>query len=313
MTRENQRLNHFTLAGVLFFSVFFSLSLFLSEEVLIGMVFAGCSLSIVYCFFSDGQSVQHKPKRLTASCVILWSGITLAFFSKPYEDVWLLFYFFYPLSLATIILLGLKKGLIILLLSLSVNILLQLESDIDHFHYFLLSYAVYLPLLGFLMSHIGKLEHDLQRAVTTDPLTGCSSIDHFKKQVRASGELQRRYKSDLTCMVFSTNKPFKTPRHNETFLKEVAQICQSRIRQTDVICHYTANYFLILLPNTSDSSAENLGKDLVQACGAFSFSGLNKDELSPAAFYYTLKSYTDDSEWDVWFDQLTQGLSEKAQ
>jgi diguanylate cyclase (GGDEF)-like protein len=308
MTQEKEHLVNWARAGLLFFSIFYSLSLLLSGQIMLSVIFAASTISIIRSFFSAKQVPGYKTSSLGLPCFILWLGISITLATHQAENSTTVLYSLFPISLATFILLGLKRGLMLSIGALLISIPFSINSFVQNHSYLFLSFSVFLCLLGFALRYVNKLEQNLEQAKTTDPITGCTSIQQFKKHVQNAVQFQQRYNSEVSCIVFKSHTDSEKYLQKEQFLKEVAQICQSRIRQTDIICHYSSDNFLILLPNTPHSNADNLGTDLVQACEAYKFTHGRTSEASHHSFSYDLSSYSENISWEVWFSQLTHDI-----
>lgn len=297
-----EKLSNIALSGLLFFSVFFSLSLFLSQKIFSAVLFVICTLLFIKVFLKGQASFQHASQLKSSSCVLLWVGVAITLILHPPSQD-LLMYCLFPLSLATSLLLGWKKGVSLLIPALAITLYL---TDGDHdisTLYLSMSLIVFLCLLGTCLKYLENLEYCLEQAKTIDPITGCTSITQFKKHIENNAELNRRYKSPVSCLIFDSKVRISEHQQKETFLIELAQICQSRIRQTDIICHYSNCCFLILLPNTDSNNAETLGYDLLQACKAYQFSSdLNDEDFQ--AFQFELSSYPENTPWETWFNQI---------
>lgn len=304
MNVSKERLTTIALSGLLFFSVFLSLSLFLNDKIILACLFTLCTFLFAKELLNNKKVLEQNLNSTVHACISLWFSILISLvFERPSQA--LLVYCFFPLCLATQLLLGVKKGTALSIIALTICVPLSLEShDISTF-YFAVSLIVFLCLLFVLLNYIENLEQSIEYAKTTDPITGCLSIRAFKQHVETSAELCRRYKSQVTCMTFNTTFDINKHQLKDIFLKEVAQICMSRIRQTDVITHYNNGCFLILLSNTSEKSAESLGEDLLRACQVYKFND-STNQIKHLEFSYALSSYPENTSWDTWFSQLTQ-------
>lgn len=308
MTLAKDRLYKASLSVLLFFSVFIALGLFLNGSLLPALLFFVCSALFVRSFFKYKAIHHSKSLSTSISCFILWLGIVVALSQQHSSHQPLLLYAFYPLSTATFILLGIKRSSLIIFGSLGITIYLLAQNYHLAVVYQALAFAVFWVLLCILFSYLVSLEKKLEQATTTDALTGCSAISQFKKQLEAITTFQKRYKNPLTCLRLKAINHAQNYHDKEKYIVEVAQICQSRIRQTDIICHYADGCFLILLPNTGIDSAHTLANDLIQACDAYNFSYIKNQQLAAPQFGYDLSSYSESQAWEIWFSQLTENL-----
>ncbi len=301
MTQARDRLNSAALSALLFLCVFFALHLFLNNSLALGCIFVGCALFFI-------RSLTHsvvpatKELSLTSACAALWLSITYTLLLHGFKDQSTILYWLFPLLTATVILLGVKRGSIIALGALSISLAFITNTTI---YYQALAFILFLILIAVLLCYVEHLEKTLEKAQKTDPLTGCTSITHFKHKIESATGLYRRYKSQVSCLSLSIENTRLKYHEKERYLLEIAQVCQSRIRQTDVICHYSPSLFLILLPNTDLDSAHKLGEDLLQACEAYKFSyAANKHEVTPR-LTYKLTAYSEKESWESWLNHIT--------
>ena len=309
MTQVRDRLYKASLSVLLFFSVFVALGQLFNGKLFPAFLFFISACLFVQIFFKYKVTLPPPLILSTISCLLLWVATLTALNPTHTGHQPLLLYAFFPLSMATFLLLGMKRSGFIVLCAMTITIYQLAQNYHLAILYQALSLGVFWGLLCVLFSYTVSLEKKLEQAITIDPLTGCSTISQFKKQFEAITTLHRRYRNSLTCLRFKATNHAESFHEKERYYGEVAQIFQSRIRQTDIICHYSQGYFLILLPNTDLENAEILATDLVQACKAYTFSDAEGTKRSVARFDYELSSYNENHSWEAWFSEVTDTLT----
>lgn len=110
----------------------------------------------------------------------------------------------------------------------------------------------------------------LQALSITDGLTGLNNHRAFQERLFEEFERTQRYKTPLSVILLDVDK-FKT--YNDAFghpegdnvLKAVAQTLQAVARDTDYVCRYGGEEFVIILPNTEAQGATDAAERLRKA------------------------------------------------
>jgi diguanylate cyclase (GGDEF)-like protein len=108
-----------------------------------------------------------------------------------------------------------------------------------------------------------ELEEANQRLTVlaiTDGLTGLNNHRAFQEKLAEEFERTQRYKTPTSVLLLDVDK-FKT--YNDTFghpegdlvLKTVSKVLQETARETDTICRYGGEEFVIVLPSTGEQGA----------------------------------------------------------
>ncbi|WP_156498145.1 hypothetical protein, partial [Oleiphilus sp. HI0043] len=197
MTKAKEHLNNAALSGLLFFCVFFAISLFLNDQIAQSVLFFICAPCFTKAFFTAHLSSPSRKKQLLIACTALWVCIDITLVSHSLSEFSLVLYWLFPLAAATLILIGVKFGSILSLSALCLSFPLTPENNSSSFFFQALSFALFLSLFSVLLTYLTKLEKDLKLATRTDPLTGCTSIPYFKHKLKSATELQRRYKDQV--------------------------------------------------------------------------------------------------------------------
>jgi diguanylate cyclase (GGDEF)-like protein/putative nucleotidyltransferase with HDIG domain/PAS domain S-box-containing protein len=108
----------------------------------------------------------------------------------------------------------------------------------------------------------------------TDGLTGLYNHRALQERLARECERTQRYKAPLSLILLDVDK-FKT--YNDTFghpegdvvLKAVAQMLQECARETDTVCRYGGDEFVIILPDTETQGAVEAAERLRVAIEAY--------------------------------------------
>lgn len=117
-----------------------------------------------------------------------------------------------------------------------------------------------MPDGGFIASYTDvterrRLEDELRRLATTDPLTGAHNRRHFLDRTQREAARCRRYDHDL-CIVMLDADHFKaindTHGHaaGDRVLRTLAKVCMAQLRETDVFGRFGGEEFIAALPET---------------------------------------------------------------
>jgi two-component system cell cycle response regulator len=112
-----------------------------------------------------------------------------------------------------------------------------------------------------------RLYQEVQRLAIHDPLTGCFNRRHFL--ILTSQELDRslRYKRPLSLLMLDIDhfKDFNDSYGHpigDQILCALVDICQSQMRNVDIVGRYGGEEFLILVPETSIEGARKMAERL---------------------------------------------------
>ncbi len=110
-----------------------------------------------------------------------------------------------------------------------------------------------------------KIYRDLVMLTITDPLTGLFNFRYLGRTLDQEIYRAKRYDRHL-CILMIDVDDFK--KYNDTYghvegdnlLKELAQVFNDNIRNSDVACRYAGDEFVIILPDTEINEAEVVAK-----------------------------------------------------
>lgn len=104
------------------------------------------------------------------------------------------------------------------------------------------------------------LNEELEKVIETDELTGLKNRRFFNKELNKEINRSTRYKHTLAVIIVDVDN-FKEINDNyghivgDLVLKHVSGVMQNSIRETDFLCRYGGDEFVILLPETTPKNA----------------------------------------------------------
>lgn len=115
-----------------------------------------------------------------------------------------------------------------------------------------------------------RMEQDLQRLATQDPLTGLFNRRYFFAIAAREFERSQRYRRPLALLVLDLDR-FK--RINDAYghavgdqvLLAVVKVLRAGLRQVDIPCRYGGEEFVVLLPETEPPTARVVAERLCAA------------------------------------------------
>jgi diguanylate cyclase (GGDEF)-like protein len=110
-----------------------------------------------------------------------------------------------------------------------------------------------------------RLQKQLEDLSTTDDLTGVHNFRYFTDRFEDEERRARRYDQPLSLIMVDLDW-FKSC--NDTFghqagnmvLRGIARIIKTVVRDTDVVCRYGGEEFIVILPQTRNSDALEIGE-----------------------------------------------------
>jgi diguanylate cyclase (GGDEF)-like protein len=110
-----------------------------------------------------------------------------------------------------------------------------------------------------------RLQKQLEDLSTTDELTGVHNFRYFNERFRDEERRARRYDQPLSLIMVDLDW-FKNC--NDTYghqagnlvLRGIARIIKTVVRDTDIVCRYGGEEFIIILPQTLTSDAREIGE-----------------------------------------------------
>ncbi len=110
-----------------------------------------------------------------------------------------------------------------------------------------------------LQDELRLAKNELQELAVRDFLTGCYNRRYFMEIMELETKKSRRYNQPFACIMVDVDtfkKLNDTYGHpfGDTVLKGVANILQDNLRDSDIVCRYGGEEFVVYLPNIYDSN-----------------------------------------------------------
>lgn len=110
-----------------------------------------------------------------------------------------------------------------------------------------------------------RLKHELEYAASRDPLTSLWNRRHFQVVLEKVHEQKRRHDVDFSLLILdidhfkSINDRFGHDKGDEVLVL-LARTLKNMVRETDAVCRWGGEEFIILLPQTDISNATHLAE-----------------------------------------------------
>lgn len=161
---------------------------------------------------------------------------------------------------------------------------------------------------------VGRLQAELTRLATTDPLTGCLNRSQLADLLNGQIQLRERYER-VSSLVLIDLDYFKSVNDRwghvagDRVLQEVAARFRRRLRESDQLFRIGGEEFMLILPETRQKDAETLAHQLLTTISAGPFLE-NIQVTASAGVTEVVKGET----WSTWLNRADQALySAKAQ
>jgi diguanylate cyclase (GGDEF)-like protein len=149
---------------------------------------------------------------------------------------------------------------------------------------------------------IARLRKELLHQATRDELTGLGNRRFLMERLEIETARAIRYDQPMTLILLDVDRMTHV---NETYgqemgdavLKQVAEVVQDQIRQSDVAGRYVSEEFLVLCPSTDRASAQFLAERLRRRVAELSFT--HEDEEFGVTISVGLVTVDGQNEFDV--------------
>jgi diguanylate cyclase (GGDEF)-like protein len=141
-------------------------------------------------------------------------------------------------------------------------------------------------ILALLLDNL-RLNRELKRQSTVDPLTQTYNRHHFAGRLAAEVRRARRY-SRPTSLVFIDIDNFKQINdghghlQGDQVLRDMGQLLVNDLREVDVVCRYGGDEFVLLLPETDGEMAMQTAEKIRQRVAEFAFHNLDNPDVTIA-------------------------------
>lgn len=155
---------------------------------------------------------------------------------------------------------------------------------------------------------VGKLQQELTRLATTDPLTGCLNRSQLADILNNQIQMRERYER-VSSLVLLDLDHFKTlndqwgHQTGDRVLKELAVRLRKRLRDTDQLFRIGGEEFMLVLPETRQKDADTLAQQLLTSISGRPFLGDIKVTASAS-----VAEVSQGETWSVWLNRADQAL-----
>tara|TARA_Y100001001_G_C7889943_1_gene267813 strand:- start:101 stop:772 length:672 start_codon:yes stop_codon:yes gene_type:complete len=157
---------------------------------------------------------------------------------------------------------------------------------------------------------VGKLQQELTRLATTDPLTGCLNRSQLADILNGQIQMRERYER-VSSLILLDLDYFKTINDQwghlagDKVLTEMALRLRSRLRESDQLFRIGGEEFMIVLPETRQKDADVLANQLLTSISARPF--LEDIKVTASA---SVAEVSKGETWSVWLNRADQALYE---
>jgi len=157
---------------------------------------------------------------------------------------------------------------------------------------------------------VGKLQQELTRLATTDPLTGCLNRTQLSDILNNHIQMRERYER-VSSLILIDLDYFKTINDQwghlagDRVLKEMARRLHKRLRESDQLFRIGGEEFMIVLPETRQKDADSLAHQLLSSISARPF--LDNISLTASA---SVAEVSQGETWSIWLKRADQALYE---
>jgi len=157
---------------------------------------------------------------------------------------------------------------------------------------------------------VGKLQNELTRLATTDPLTGCLNRSQLADILNSQIQMRERYER-VSSLILLDLDYFKLINDQwghlagDKVLKEMTLRLRKRLRESDQLFRIGGEEFMIVLPETSQQEGNLLAHQLLTSISARPF--LEDIKVTASA---SIAEVSKGETWSVWLNRADQALYE---
>ena len=220
-------------------------------------------------------------------------------------------YWAYPAAIALFFLLPLREAIFCNVVFVSVMAVVSFlkfpEADFWRITFSLGLSCLFAMIFAWL---VGRLQAELTRLATTDPLTGCLNRSQLADILNSQIQMRERYER-VSSLVLIDLDYFKTINDRwghlagDKVLKEMALRVRKRLRESDQLFRIGGEEFIVVLPETRQKDADTLAHQLLTSISARPF--LDDIRVTASA---SVAEVTQGETWSVWLNRADQALYE---
>tara|TARA_R110002072_G_scaffold57188_3_gene147280 strand:- start:20941 stop:21873 length:933 start_codon:yes stop_codon:yes gene_type:complete len=295
------------LSAVLFMSVYHVFSLIIYGPFMVSFLFLFNSVLSTLALLATNKP-QGINTKFTSSVLLLSCFSLFIFMLTQIETASSMSTWFCILVFCSSVLLAPSHALRLNLMTLCIYWILTLWLTNQTFQQIESALALTLiTILVTILSQVTKgLKDKLELSRKTDALTGCIQPTEFKFELAKVTQLFERYDTPFSLICIKYSSSFSSESELQTWLKELAQLYQSRLRKTDILCRFSSQRFMILLPSTQHKNATALCSDLKRCAEAYEFSYQKSAQQNHVKTDLTLttETYSEKDNIDEWLQQM---------
>jgi len=220
-------------------------------------------------------------------------------------------YWAYPAAAALFFLLPLREATLfnsLFLVGMSVVSFIKFpEADFWRITFSLGLTCVFVMIFAWL---IGRLQTELTRLATTDPLTGCLNRSQLADVLNTQIQMRERYERVCSIVLMDLDY-FKLVNDRwghlagDRVLQELPRRILKRLRDSDQLFRVGGEEFMVVLPETRQKDADQLARDLLTSISATPFC----DDIKVTASASVAEVEKGET-WSVWLNRADQALYE---
>lgn len=220
-------------------------------------------------------------------------------------------YWAYPAATAVFFLLPLKEATasnIVFVASMSVvSFITFSEADFWRITFSLGMTCLFVMIFAWL---VGRLQSELTRLATTDPLTGCLNRSQLADILNGQIQMRERYER-VSSLILLDMDYFKTINDRwghlagDRVLQELSSRLRKRLRENDQLFRIGGEEFMLVLPETRQKDADKVARELLTTISARPF--VEGIQITASA---SVAEVDKGETWSVWLNRADQALYE---
>lgn len=218
-------------------------------------------------------------------------------------------YWAYPAATALFFLLPLREAIVsnaIFVVIMAVVSFIQFpEADFWRITFSLGLTCLFAMIFAWL---VGKLQQELTRLATTDPLTGCLNRSQLADTLNNQIRMRERYEQTSSLIVLNLDF-FRAINHQsghlagDKVIREMVLRIRKRLRTTDYLLRIGGEEFMIVLEETRQKDAESLALQLLTSISSRPF----LDDIAVTASASVAELHQGET-WSVWLGRAELAL-----
>ncbi len=144
-----------------------------------------------------------------------------------------------------------------------------------------------------LITDLEASQEELKLLIATDPLTDLYNKKYFTETAEYLFQLAKREQSDLSMLMldiddFKAINDYYGHKAGDDVIIELAATLKKLVRKSDIICRFSGEEFLILLPKTQRDGAMILAQKIKKATEIMIVNSIDDLSEEPQAIHFTI-------------------------